>query len=72
MRNKIKEKKMIRKKALDTIVTWNATHSAFFSNFLFHTLVGFSGSAYLPQDVLVHIFSFLDLKSLVSVGLVCW
>ncbi|XP_035542750.1 F-box protein At5g52880 [Juglans regia] len=30
------------------------------------------GSAQLPQDVLVHIFSFLDIQSLVSVGLVCW
>ncbi|MED6122179.1 hypothetical protein PIB30_037344 [Stylosanthes scabra] len=26
----------------------------------------------LPHDVLVHIFSFLDMQSLVSVGLVCW
>ncbi|EEF49027.1 conserved hypothetical protein [Ricinus communis] len=26
----------------------------------------------LPQDVLLHIFSFLDMKSLVSVELVCW
>ncbi|XP_062149671.1 F-box protein At5g52880 isoform X2 [Alnus glutinosa] len=31
-----------------------------------------NGSARLPQDILVHIFSFLDLQSLVSVGLVCW
>ncbi|CAL9008774.1 unnamed protein product [Prunus brigantina] len=31
-----------------------------------------SGSTQLPQDVLVHIFSFLDMQSLVSVGLVCW
>ncbi|XVE64307.1 hypothetical protein DITRI_Ditri07aG0090600 [Diplodiscus trichospermus] len=30
------------------------------------------GSAQLPQDVLVHIFSFLDLQSLISVALVCW
>ncbi|KAB1204934.1 hypothetical protein CJ030_MR7G015232 [Morella rubra] len=30
------------------------------------------GSAQVPQDVLVHIFSFLDMKSLVSAGLVCW
>ncbi|XP_059429047.1 F-box protein At5g52880 [Corylus avellana] len=30
------------------------------------------GSAQLPQDILMHIFSFLDLQSLVSVGLVCW
>ncbi|KAK6925895.1 F-box domain [Dillenia turbinata] len=30
------------------------------------------GSAQLPQDVLVHIFSFLDMHSLISVGLVCW
>ncbi|TKY51360.1 F-box protein [Spatholobus suberectus] len=30
------------------------------------------GSLQLPQDILVHIFSFLDMKSLVSVGLVCW
>ncbi|XP_004309171.1 PREDICTED: F-box protein At5g52880 [Fragaria vesca subsp. vesca] len=28
--------------------------------------------AHLPQDVLVHVFSFLDFQSLVSVGLVCW
>ncbi|ERN04604.1 hypothetical protein AMTR_s00075p00154970 [Amborella trichopoda] len=26
----------------------------------------------LPQDVLIHIFSFLDGRSLVSAGLVCW
>ncbi|OVA18928.1 F-box domain [Macleaya cordata] len=26
----------------------------------------------LPQDVLVHIFSYLDMQSLVAVGLVCW
>ncbi|XP_065868982.1 F-box protein At5g52880 [Euphorbia lathyris] len=26
----------------------------------------------IPQDILVHIFSFLDLQSLVSVGKVCW
>ncbi|XP_075647551.1 F-box protein At5g52880 isoform X2 [Castanea sativa] len=30
------------------------------------------GSAQLPLDVLVHIFSFLDVQSVVSVGLVCW
>ncbi|KAK9914362.1 hypothetical protein M0R45_038145 [Rubus argutus] len=30
------------------------------------------GSTHLPQDVLVHVFSFLDFQSLVSVGLVCW
>lgn len=30
------------------------------------------GSLYLPQDVLVHIFSFLDLQSLVAAGFVCW
>ncbi|KAL9409790.1 hypothetical protein AB3S75_048084 [Citrus x aurantiifolia] len=30
------------------------------------------GSVQLPQDVLVHIFRFLDLQSLVSVGQVCW
>ncbi|KAL5744725.1 hypothetical protein ACOSP7_027595 [Xanthoceras sorbifolium] len=30
------------------------------------------GSVQLPQDVLVHIFSFLDMQSLVSVGLVSW
>ncbi|KAK6936758.1 F-box domain [Dillenia turbinata] len=29
-------------------------------------------SAQLPQDVLVHIFSFLDMHSLISIGLVCW
>lgn len=29
------------------------------------------GSLQLPQDILVHIFSFLDMKSLVSAGLVC-
>ncbi|CAJ1976995.1 unnamed protein product [Sphenostylis stenocarpa] len=28
-------------------------------------------SLQLPQDILVHVFSFLDMKSLVSVGLVC-
>ncbi|PRQ60245.1 putative F-box domain-containing protein [Rosa chinensis] len=28
--------------------------------------------AHLPQDVLVHVFSFLDFQSLASVGLVCW
>uniref|UniRef100_A0A2N9ECX8 F-box domain-containing protein n=1 Tax=Fagus sylvatica TaxID=28930 RepID=A0A2N9ECX8_FAGSY len=31
-----------------------------------------NGSTQLPQDVLVHIFSFLNLQSLVSAGLVCW
>lgn len=30
------------------------------------------GNKQLPQDVLVHIFSFLDLRSLVSAGPVCW
>ncbi|KAK7343714.1 hypothetical protein VNO77_12691 [Canavalia gladiata] len=30
------------------------------------------GSLQLPQDILVHIFSFLDMLSLVSAGLVCW
>ncbi|XVF53497.1 hypothetical protein PTKIN_Ptkin05aG0103900 [Pterospermum kingtungense] len=30
------------------------------------------GSAQLPQDVLLHIFSLLDLQSLISVALVCW
>ncbi|XP_068644826.1 F-box protein At5g52880 [Aristolochia californica] len=30
------------------------------------------GPAPLPQDVLVHIFSFLDMHSLVAAGLVCW
>lgn len=30
------------------------------------------GLAHLPQDVLVHIFSFLDMQSLLSVGLACW
>ncbi|KAJ1384970.1 F-box-like domain superfamily [Sesbania bispinosa] len=30
------------------------------------------GSFQLPQDILVHIFSFLDMQSLVSVALVCW
>ncbi|PIA34298.1 hypothetical protein AQUCO_03800114v1 [Aquilegia coerulea] len=29
------------------------------------------GSAQLPEDVLVHVFSFLDMHSLVAVGLVC-
>ncbi|BAT94268.1 F-box protein [Vigna angularis] len=29
-------------------------------------------SLQLPQDILVHVFSFLDMKSLVSAGLVCW
>ncbi|CAN6350407.1 unnamed protein product [Urochloa humidicola] len=31
-----------------------------------------SGLPHIPQDVLVHIFSFLDMHSLVAVGLVCW
>ncbi|KAK7270456.1 hypothetical protein RIF29_23606 [Crotalaria pallida] len=30
------------------------------------------GSLQLPNDILVHIFSFLDMQSLVSVGQVCW
>ncbi|XP_074575789.1 F-box protein At5g52880 [Curcuma longa] len=30
------------------------------------------GSINLPHDVLVHIFSFLDVRSLVSASLVCW
>ncbi|XP_058100192.1 F-box protein At5g52880 isoform X2 [Magnolia sinica] len=30
------------------------------------------GSEQLPQDVLAHIFSFLDMRTLVAVGLVCW
>ncbi|OIV91455.1 hypothetical protein TanjilG_02073 [Lupinus angustifolius] len=30
------------------------------------------GSLQLPYDTLVHIFSFLDMQSLVSVGQVCW
>ncbi|KAL7003523.1 hypothetical protein U1Q18_004677 [Sarracenia purpurea var. burkii] len=30
------------------------------------------GSAQLPQDVLVHIFSYLDLRSLLSAASVCW
>ncbi|KAF7821917.1 F-box protein [Senna tora] len=30
------------------------------------------GSMQLPHDILVLIFSFLDMQSLVSVGLVCW
>uniref|UniRef100_A0A0R0ENH2 F-box domain-containing protein n=1 Tax=Glycine max TaxID=3847 RepID=A0A0R0ENH2_SOYBN len=29
-------------------------------------------SLQLPQDILAHIFSFLEMKSLVSMGLVCW
>ncbi|XP_054810741.1 F-box protein At5g52880 isoform X2 [Prosopis cineraria] len=33
---------------------------------------GGKGSTQLPHDILMHIFSFLDMKSLVSVGLVCW
>ncbi|KAJ7974115.1 F-box protein [Quillaja saponaria] len=31
-----------------------------------------NGSAQLPHDALVHIFSFLDMQSLISMGLVCW
>lgn len=31
-----------------------------------------SGSFQLPQDILVHIFSFLDMQSLVSSGQVSW
>uniref|UniRef100_A0A0A9CW69 F-box domain-containing protein n=1 Tax=Arundo donax TaxID=35708 RepID=A0A0A9CW69_ARUDO len=31
-----------------------------------------SGSPHIPHDVLVHIFSFLDMHSLVAAGLVCW
>lgn len=31
-----------------------------------------SGSLDMPQDILVHIFSFLDMHSLVAAGLVCW
>lgn len=31
-----------------------------------------TGSPHIPQDVLVHIFSFLDMRSLVAAGLVCW
>lgn len=31
-----------------------------------------SGSLDIPQDILVHIFSFLDMHSLVAAGLVCW
>ncbi|KAJ1263733.1 hypothetical protein BS78_09G208900 [Paspalum vaginatum] len=31
-----------------------------------------SGSPHIPQDILVHIFSFLDMHSLVAAGLVCW
>ncbi|KAK7279887.1 hypothetical protein RJT34_24946 [Clitoria ternatea] len=30
------------------------------------------GSLQLPQDILVHIFSFLDMQTLISAGLVCW
>ncbi|CAN6332341.1 unnamed protein product [Urochloa humidicola] len=30
------------------------------------------GLPHIPQDVLVHIFSFLDMHSLVAAGLVCW
>ncbi|RZC56469.1 hypothetical protein C5167_015322 [Papaver somniferum] len=33
---------------------------------------GSAESAQLPQDVLIHLFSFLDMQSLVTVGLVCW
>ncbi|TVU20512.1 hypothetical protein EJB05_36724 [Eragrostis curvula] len=31
-----------------------------------------TGSPHIPQDVLVHIFTFLDMHSLVAAGLVCW
>jgi len=31
-----------------------------------------SGLPHIPQDVLVHIFTFLDMRSLVAAGLVCW
>lgn len=31
-----------------------------------------TGSLDIPQDILVHIFSFLDMHSLVAAGLVCW
>ncbi|XP_008647430.1 F-box protein At5g52880 isoform X4 [Zea mays] len=31
-----------------------------------------TGSPHIPQDILVHIFSFLDMHSLVAAGLVCW
>jgi hypothetical protein len=31
-----------------------------------------TGLPHIPQDVLVHIFSFLDMHSLVAAGLVCW
>lgn len=31
-----------------------------------------TGTVQLPQDVLIHIFSFLDMPSLVSVELVSW
>lgn len=31
-----------------------------------------TGSPHIPQDVLVHIFSFLDMRSLVAASLVCW
>uniref|UniRef100_A0ACD5TEL6 Uncharacterized protein n=1 Tax=Avena sativa TaxID=4498 RepID=A0ACD5TEL6_AVESA len=30
------------------------------------------GPPHIPHDVLVHIFSFLDMRSLVAAGLVCW
>ncbi|BAS94989.1 F-box protein At5g52880 [Oryza sativa Japonica Group] len=30
------------------------------------------GVPHIPYDVLVHIFSFLDMRSLVAAGLVCW
>ncbi|KAF3432909.1 hypothetical protein FNV43_RR24011 [Rhamnella rubrinervis] len=30
------------------------------------------GSSQLPQDVLMHVFGFLDVQSLASVGQVCW
>ncbi|XP_004496509.1 F-box protein At5g52880 [Cicer arietinum] len=30
------------------------------------------GSLQMPQDILIHVFSFLDMQSLVSAGIVCW
>ncbi|XP_006654675.2 F-box protein At5g52880 [Oryza brachyantha] len=30
------------------------------------------GATHIPYDVLVHIFSFLDMRSLLAAGLVCW
>ncbi|KAL6851621.1 hypothetical protein ACP4OV_020185 [Aristida adscensionis] len=30
------------------------------------------GSPHIPHDVLLHIFSFLDMRSLVAAGFVCW